>query len=87
MDEGVCGVTLASSSGPLRVRIRRARPDDNDQIGAIWNREVLCATATTETEPRPAAAQRDWLARHGDAHPAVVAVDGDDVLAYGSLSP
>jgi L-amino acid N-acyltransferase YncA len=70
-----------------RATLRRAAAADNDQIAAIWNREVAATSATTDTEPRTPAAQRRWLARHGDAHPVVVAVDGDEVLAYGSLSP
>ena len=66
--------------------VREARPEDNDQIAAIWNHEVLWTDATTDTEPRDAEAQRDWLARHTGDYPAVVAVAGDEVLAYGSLS-
>ncbi len=30
---------------------------------------------------------RAWLAAHAGAHPAVVAVEGDDVVGFGSLSP
>jgi len=70
-----------------RATLRRAAAADNEQIAAIWNREVAVTSATTDTEPRTPAAQRRWLARHGDAYPVVVAVDGDEVLAYGSLSP
>jgi len=70
-----------------RATLRRAAVADNDQIAAIWNREVAVTSATTDTEPRTPAAQRRWLARHGDAYPVVVAVDSDEVLAYGSLSP
>ncbi len=71
----------------LVVTVREARPADNDQIAAIWNHEVLWTDATTDTEPRDARAQRDWLARHTGDYPAVVAVAGDEVLAYGCLSP
>lgn len=77
----------ASLATSRRVRVRRARPDDNEPIAAIWNREVTSTRATTDTEPRTPEAQRQWLARHGDDHPVVVAVDGAEVLAYGSLSP
>jgi phosphinothricin acetyltransferase len=69
------------------VRVRDARPEDNHQIAAIWNHEVLRTDATTDTEPRDARAQREWLERHGGAYPALVAVAGDEVLAYGSLAP
>jgi len=68
------------------VTVRDARPEDNDQIAAIWNHEVLWTDATTDSEPRDAGAQRDWLARHTGDYAAVVAVAGDEVLAYGSLS-
>jgi L-amino acid N-acyltransferase len=69
------------------VTLRRAQPGDNAQIAAIWNEAVASPSFTTDTEPRTPEGQRAWLARHGDDHPVVVAVDGDEVLAYGSLSP
>src|SRR5262245_23457946 len=64
------------------VTLRRARPDDNAQIAAIWNAALDSPIMTTDTEPRTPAAQAQWLARHGDDHPVVVAVDGAEVLAY-----
>jgi L-amino acid N-acyltransferase len=67
--------------------IRPATPADNGAIAAIWNREVLLTTATSDTEPRNAEAQRTWLAAHGPRHPVIVAVDGDEVVAFGALSP
>ena len=77
-----------------RVEIRAAREADLAQIAAIWNHEVLCTDATTDTEPRDEVAQREWLARHTEPYPVIVAVsaaDGAvsaaDVVAYGALSP
>ena len=67
--------------------IRTATPRDNGAIAAIWNRAVLETTATTDTEPRSAAAQRAWLARHGEDYPAIVAVEGGEVVAFGALTP
>jgi phosphinothricin acetyltransferase len=75
-----------SSAGRRRV-IRRARDDDNASIAAIWNREVVGTIATTDTEPRAAADQAAWLTAHTDEYPVVVAVDGDNVIGFGSLSP
>src|SRR5262249_2369798 len=56
--------------------------------------EVLCTDSTTDTEPRDAAAQREWFARHTERYPVVVATLASDgagragqVVAYGSLSP
>lgn len=69
------------------VTVRDALEADLDQIAAIWNHEVLWTDATTDTEPRDGTARREWLARHPGAYPALVAVAGDEVLAYGSLSP
>jgi len=67
--------------------IRPATPGDSEAIAAIWNREVLETAATTDTEPRSVEAQRAWLAAHGPAHPVIVAVEGDEVVAFGALSP
>jgi len=70
-----------------RVAIRDAGEADLAQIAAIWDHEVLGSDATTDTEPRNPAAQRDWLARHTEIYPVIVAVTGHDLVAYGSLSP
>lgn len=67
--------------------IRLAREVDNAQIAAIWNLEAIGTVATTDTEPRTPAAQAAWLAAHTEDYPAVVAVEGDEVLAFGGLSP
>ena len=67
--------------------IRPTTPSDNAAIATIWNREVLQTTATSDTEPRDADAQWAWLAAHGPRHPVIVAVDGDEVVAFGALSP
>lgn len=69
------------------LTVRDAVETDNAQIAAIWNHEVRWTAATTDTEPRDAGAQREWLGRHTGAYPAIVAIAGDEVLAYGSLSP
>ena len=67
--------------------IRRARESENLQIAAIWNREAIGTAATTDTEPRSPKAQRAWLAAHMGEYPALVAVDGDEVVAFGALAP
>ena len=85
-----CALSCSRSRPPAaRVALRAARDADLGQIAAIWNHEVLGTDATTDTEPRSSSAQREWLARHTERYPVVVAVapDGETVLAYGSLSP
>jgi phosphinothricin acetyltransferase len=67
--------------------VRRARDADSAAIAAIWNREVQQTAATTDTEPRSLAAQRAWLAARGGTYPVIVAVEGDEVVAFGALSP
>jgi phosphinothricin acetyltransferase len=67
--------------------VRLAQATDAEAIRAIYNLEVLESTVTFDLVPRSHDEQRAWLLAHGGAHPAVVAVDGDDVLGFGSLSP
>jgi len=67
--------------------IRPATTADNSAIAAIWNREVLQTAATSDTEPRDPDAQRAWLVAHGPRHPVIVAAEGDEVVAFGALSP
>ena len=70
-----------------RVAIRNACEADLPEIAAIWAHEVLGSDATTDTEPRTPTAQREWLARHPECYPVIVAVTDYEVVAYGSLSP
>src|SRR3954452_498612 len=69
------------------VSIRLATVDDAEAIRSIYNVEVTQSTVTFDLEPRTLAVQRDWLAARSGAHSAIVAVDGDDVIGFGSLSP
>jgi phosphinothricin acetyltransferase len=67
--------------------VRLAQATDAEAIRAIYNLEVLESTVTFDLVPRSHDDQRDWLAAHSGAHPAVVAVDGDEVAGFGALSP
>jgi phosphinothricin acetyltransferase len=68
--------------------VRLAQATDAEAIRAIYNLEVLESTVTFDLVPRSHDDQRAWLAAHGGAHPAIVAVDeGGDVAGFGSLSP
>lgn len=73
------------SDSPLAVRVATA--DDAESIRAIYNLEVTESTVTFDLTPRSLAEQHDWLGEHSGAHPAVVAVDGEVVVGFGSLSP
>ena len=78
---------IAVVDEPPPVVIRLATMDDAEAIRAIYNREVTGSSVTFDLVPRTLAHQRAWLAAHAGAHPAVVAVSGDQVLGFGSLSP
>ena len=72
----------------MEVSIRLVAPRDADAIRTIYNREVLESTVTFDMVARSIEEQRDWIAEHSGAHPALVAVDGDDsVVGFGSLTP
>jgi len=47
---------------------------------------VLHDTCTYQTEPDSLVEREAWLARHGQAHPVLVAEQGGEVLAWGALS-
>jgi len=67
--------------------VRLAQTTDAEAIRAIYNLEVLESTVTFDLVPRSHDNQREWLAAHSGAHPAVVAANGDEVVGFGSLSP
>jgi len=70
------------------IEIRQGTLADLGAVTAIYNDEVRGSTTTMDTEPRDAAAEREWFAAHASAaHPLlVVTVDGD-VVGWGTLSP
>jgi phosphinothricin acetyltransferase len=69
------------------VLIRPASLGDAAAIREIYNREVETSFATFDLVPRSLDEQRAWLADRSGAFAALVAVDGDDVIGFGSLSP
>jgi L-amino acid N-acyltransferase len=69
------------------MRIRLVRPSDAEPIRAIYNAEVTGSTATFDLVPRTPEEQQTWMAEHRGPHPAIVAVDDEDlILGFGSLS-
>jgi L-amino acid N-acyltransferase len=69
------------------VRIRLAEASDAEAIRAIYNLEVTTATSTFDLVPRTRAEQEAWLAARTGAFAAIVAVDGEEVVGFASLSP
>ncbi|HVM03129.1 MAG TPA: GNAT family N-acetyltransferase [Acidimicrobiales bacterium] len=78
---------MPETSPALAVGVRLATLADAEAVRAIYNREVTGSTVTFDLVPRSLDDQRAWLAAHAGAHPAVVAVAGDAVVGFGSLSP
>src|SRR5438034_10476152 len=68
------------------LAVRLARIEDAEAVRAIYNLEVTTTTVTFDLVPRSLEEQQRWLAAHAGAHPAVVGVAGDEVVAFGSLS-
>jgi L-amino acid N-acyltransferase YncA len=68
------------------VEVRLARPTDAEATRTIYNAEVTTTTVTFDLVPRSLEDQLAWIESHAGAHPAVVAVDGDEVVGFGSLS-
>lgn len=70
------------------MRTRLAADEDAEAIRSIYNAEVVGSTVTFDLVPRTPARQRQWLAEHRGAHPAIVAVDDNGLVAgFASVSP
>jgi phosphinothricin acetyltransferase len=69
------------------MQLREATADDLPAILAIYNDAVLRSTATADYEPQSLPSRRQWWEKHRiDELPVLVAAEGDDVIAWGSLS-
>jgi phosphinothricin acetyltransferase len=69
------------------MHLRLAHDGDAEAIRSIYNLEVLGSTVTFDLVARTIEEQRQWMTDHRGAYPAVVAVDGDVVVGFASLSP
>jgi L-amino acid N-acyltransferase len=71
---------------PGPITIRPATVDDCSAINDIYNHYVLTDTCTYQTEPDTLAERQAWFARHGGAHPVLIAEQRGEVVAWGALS-
>jgi phosphinothricin acetyltransferase len=69
------------------LRTRLVARSDAEAIRGIYNREVLESTVTFDLVPRSLEEQVAWIDEHAGGHPAIVALDGDTVIGFASLSP
>jgi L-amino acid N-acyltransferase YncA len=68
------------------ISIRPATGADIDAINEIFNHYVLNSTVMFQAEPATAAQRAAWLADRDEAHPAIVAESGAEIVGWGSLS-
>jgi len=78
---------MIASRSDATAEIRLAGPDDAEAIRAIYNLEVAGSTVTFDLVPRSLEDQQAWLKEHAGVHPAVVVVEGREVVAFGCLTP
>lgn len=76
------GADMAAEAPQSHIRL--AGPDDAAAIREIYNQGIEDRVATFETEPRTTDQIRIWF--NDESHPAVVAVEGGRVVAFGALS-
>lgn len=66
--------------------IRYAILDDIPAITEIYNEAVLNTRNTFDTVPKTVAEREVWYNQHMPAYPILVAVDGDEVVGFASVS-
>ena len=69
------------------MEVRLARPDDAEAMRAIYNIEVTGSTVTFDLVPRSLEDQLKWLEERSGAYAAIVAVEGEEMAGFASLSP
>ncbi|HXC34976.1 MAG TPA: GNAT family N-acetyltransferase [Candidatus Acidoferrales bacterium] len=67
--------------------IRAAVEADLGDINDIYNHYVLHSTCTYQEQPETMDDRRKWFCRHGEKHPVTVALENDQVVGWGSVSP
>lgn len=68
------------------MEIRTVRPEDIPAVSDIYNHYVQTSTCTFAVAPEGPAYWDAWLAAHVAAHPAIVAVEADRIVGWGTLS-
>jgi L-amino acid N-acyltransferase len=67
--------------------VRRAVESDLAAINDIYNYYVSRSTCTYQEQPDTMDDRREWFGYHGEKHPVTVALENDQVVGWGSLSP
>lgn len=77
---------MKDPGGSSEATTRLATEADLRAINDIYNHYVLHSTCTYQEEPESFEARQAWFGRHGAEHPVIVAVAGESVIGWGSLS-
>lgn len=70
-----------------RYSIRTATEADLTAINDIYNHYVLHSTCTYQEQPETMDDRQRWFRRHREKHPVTVALELDQVVGWGSLTP
>jgi L-amino acid N-acyltransferase YncA len=68
------------------LAIRPANINDAEGITEIYNEAVINTTATFDTEPQTIEARKEWLTKHDEIYPVVVAEFQKNIVGWASLS-
>src|SRR5579862_8559012 len=68
-------------------KVRMAMESDLGAINDIYNYYVPVSTCTYQEESETMDDRRLWFRLHGEKHPVTVALDNDQVVGWGSLTP
>jgi L-amino acid N-acyltransferase len=71
----------------VHITIRPAMQSDAEAINTIYNHYVLHSTCTYQEQSETLDGRIAWLDHHGSSHPVLVAVAGDIVVGWASISP
>jgi L-amino acid N-acyltransferase len=79
---------LYETGGIIVPMIRTAQYEDISAILTIYNDAILNSTTTFDEYPQTLEERKRWFLEHtSDKYPVVCLIDGEQVLAWGSLSP
>ena len=72
----------------LSQAVKLAAADEHhlEQITEIYNDAVINTTATFDSEPKSLREQREWMRKHDNEHPIIVAILDGKLVGWGSLS-
>lgn len=69
------------------IVIRRATQDDAADIQRIYNYAILHTTATFDIEPKTLADRVEWLKKHTDAYPVIIALIDSKIVGWAAIGP